>query len=112
MTDSITINLKTNVGQMVAFSKGWSPTIEDTTQEMVEDNYPLIPNPISHTQFLQELIPQFIEQYALEEGRKLILNDLISISEAALFKVKTGLFDEMIMNGDFEGIKTLVKENL
>lgn len=112
MTDNITINLKTSVGQMVAISKGWSPKIEDTTQEIVEDNYPLIPNPISYIQFLQELIPQFIEEYVLEEGRKLILNDLISISEAALSKVKTGLFDEMIMNGDFEGIKTLVKNNL
>lgn len=110
----IDINIKLDIplAMMVAMSKGWTPTIEDTSQELVEDSYPMIPNPVTFQMFLSVFIPEFIKEYVLQEGRKKLIDEFTSTSETVFHKVKTGVFDDSILLGDFEGIKTAVKSNL
>jgi len=112
MTEKIEITLDTSLLISVSMAKGWTPTIEDLNGELVGDEYPTIPNPVTYQMFIQELIPTFIRQFVLEEGRKRVNNDFTSISENIKFSVNKGNFDEYILKGDLDGIKSLVVNSL
>ncbi len=110
--NEIKIQLPQQLALALAVSRGWTPTIDDETQEMVEDNYPQIPNPVSHIQYLESYIPGFIQEYVLNEGRAQVVAQFDSIGESIKSQVSNGTFDAMILQGDIEGIKAAVKSTL
>lgn len=110
--ENLTIQLETPLAMAVAVSKGWTPTIDDTSVEMVDDVYPQIPNPISYIKYLEGFIPEFIKEFVLIEGRKLVNNEFNSISESVKSQVDNGTFDNMILAGDIQGIKNAVVGSL
>ena len=67
----LNIQLSTPIALMLASSKGWTPTLEDTTQELEGDSYPLIPNPVSHEEFLESSSNLLLSQdvTTLSKGR-------------------------------------------
>jgi len=109
---NLTFEIDDAVAYAIAVSQGWSPTVEDTTQELVGDNYPLIPNPVTIQMFMAQLIPSFITSTVVAAGRTKVLNDFSSIYDGLEHSVKKGDFDSMILAGNIAGIKSAVKANL
>jgi len=109
---NLTFEIDDAVVYALAVSQGWSPTVEDTTQELVEDNHPLIPNPVTIQMFMAQAIPAFITSTVVTAGRTKVLTDFSSIYDGLEHSVKKGDFDAMILAGDIDGIKAAVKANL
>jgi len=108
----ITIDLDDNLAMVLAISRGWTPTIEDESQPMVDDEYPHIPNPVTAENFIETIIPPFVSEYVLREGRNHVIVGFSSVFESVKSKVVNGEFDQLILSGDTETISRLVKESL
>lgn len=109
---NVNIELETPVLMAVAISRGWTPTIDDTSVEMIGDDYQQKENPVSAVQFLEGYLPAFIREYVLTEGRKNVINGFESISESIKHRVNSGDFDDLILIGDREAISDIVRESL
>lgn len=108
----IDLEIENNLAIAIAVQRGWTPLIEDEAQPMVGDEFPTITNPESPAQFLSRTIPLFVEEYVKREGRKLIVREFQGIFDAISHQVSSGHFDDKIILGDREGIKTSVRESL
>ena len=108
----INFELEDAIGMALAFSRGWRPTIDDETQAMVGDEFPQIPNPITPEQFIEKIIPPFVSELILNEGRNQVINNFTSIFKRVEDQVANGAFDSLILQGDIEGINNLVKGSL
>lgn len=96
----------------LAVARGWTPTIEDITQEMVGDEYPHIANPVPYTAYVSVVVSKFLEDYVLNAGRNQILQEFSSKFATVEDRVKAGAFDALLLQGKFDDIKTLVKDSL
>lgn len=106
------IELTDELTMMLAVARGWQPQIEDESQEMVDDSYPLIPNPVSKETFLENYIPQLINDYVLEQGKNKIISNFNSKFDSIKHALIKGDFDELILNGQFDQISAIVKSGL
>lgn len=112
MAEKIIFEMESSLLQAVAVANGWSPMVDDTEltiEEIDGDEFPQIPNPLTYQVFLQGFIPQFIESFVREEGRKKVLGNLNSIADVAKDQVNKGAFDELILTGRSEQIKDVIK---
>ena len=110
--EELSINLSTPVAIALAMSQGWLPMIEDQSQEMVGDEYPKIPNPVTYQQFIEQIAPAYLENIVKTGGRSTVIDNLTSIYETVVSSVRNGNYDEKILAGDFDGIMQDVKDNL
>lgn len=77
----------------ISTSLGWTPKIEDTTQPLEGDNYPLIDNPITRDMFLGQAIVAEITSSIIRRGRAY----LIQGHNAEIDKITNGDFDSLIL---------------
>lgn len=108
----ITFDLPDGVATALAVSQGWEPTVEDTSQPLVDDEYPRIPNPITMQQYIETLAPTYLAKIVLDNGRERIMTEFTSIYNGIEHQVKHGAFDNLILAADLEGIKAVVKSQL
>lgn len=108
----ITFSVDDSVAIALAVSRGWSPTIEDTSQPLEGDTHPLIPNPVSFQQFVSGIATATITEHVLNGGRQALLIEFQSIFNNIEDRLKSGTFDPLILAGDFDGIKAAVKSTL
>ena len=103
------VTISFEVDDVVAFIlaglRSWEPTVEDTTQELVGDEYPRIPNPVSLSQVASDVIQDFLSDWVLQEGRTRVLNEIDSIKAKLDDRLEAGVFDDLIMRGDIDGVK-------
>ncbi len=96
----------------LAKSRGWTEFVDDTQAELVGDEYPQIANPVTAIQFSQQVAQEFIKQHVLSVGYKLIVGRYESIFSSIEGAIKSGSFDQLILDGDFEKINELVRQDL
>ena len=110
----ITFEIEDAIAYALAISSGWAPMIEDTDQDPIEgsDNYPLVQNPVSAEEFVTSIVSTFLRDHVLREGRNRVITDFNSIKDSLEHKIKSGAFDDMIMRGDIDGIKSTVVQSL
>jgi len=108
----IAFEIQDSVAMALAFARGWTPTIEDTTQEMVGDSFPHIPNPVSFQQHASGVAAAFMSEYVLLEGRKAVATEFQSIHNNIEHQLNSGAFDALILAGNIQGIKDAVKASL
>lgn len=110
--EQITIELTTEVAIALAIAQGWQPVIEDTTQPLNGDEYPKIPNPVTYKEYIKRIAPAYLSDIVLRSGRQKIIDEFSSIYDSIDHGIKNGQFDELILAGDFDGIKSLVRSQL
>lgn len=108
----ITFDLPNGVAAALAVSQGWTPMIEDTSQPLEGDSYPMVPNPVSMTTFIEHMAPAYLSSIVLNNGRERVMTDFNTIYEGIEHQVKQGAFDAMILAADLDGIKAAVKSQL
>lgn len=85
--------LSEEVKNKISIALGWTPEVEDTEAELVGDEYPIIPNPISRDDFLSLAIVQEITSTIVRRGREVMVNQ----AKAQIDKINHGEFDNLIM---------------
>lgn len=108
----ITFEMPTAVLFALATSQGWQPMIEDTSADLVGDEYPQIPNPVSLAEFIESFAPGYITAAVLRQGRQAVSDNFVSIHNKIDDQLKGGAFDSMILAGDIDGILAAVKASL
>ena len=108
----LNIELEDSMDLVLAVSRGWQPLVDDESQPMVDDESPQIANPVNAAMFIEQIIPPFIEEYVIREGRNQVVEGFASIFESVKHSVNSGAFDELIKVGDRAGISNLVKAGL
>ena len=108
----LNIEIEDSLAYILATSRGWTPTIEDTNAELVGDSYPVMENPVSAKEFLEGYIPTFIVEFVRGEARKHIKAEFASTASVINSQVDNGDFDKLLLMGDFDAIKDLVRSNL
>lgn len=108
----ITFEIEDSVAQALAVGRGWKPMVEDVTQPLQGDSYPLRVNEVTYQQYASNVAAEFMTQYVLLEGRKQVLTQFDSIHASVAHKINSGAFDPLILTGDIEAIKTSVKASL
>ena len=110
------INVNVELGDALAYglavARGWTPTVDDTSQPLDGDNYPQIPNPVSMPAYLSGVISAYVAEYVLNQGRKNVVTEFQSIFNTVEDQVKTGAFDALILSGNVDGIKQAVLASL
>lgn len=86
--------LSNEVKTKLAIALGWTPEVEDTSQEIQGDTYPIIENPISRDDFLATAIVQEIMTTIIRRGREKMI---LSINEQ-IDKINNGDLDHLIIN--------------
>ena len=108
----ITFELSDAIIGALALSRGWQPTVDDTEQEMDGDNYPQKPNPVTAVKFVEFLAPEFITEVVKQGARERLMTEFSGIFGQVEHQVKHGAFDQMLLSGNIEGIKSMVKASL
>jgi len=108
----ITFEVEDSIAYALAVARGWSPTIDDETQDMDGDNYPQVPNPVTFQQFVSEVATETITEYVLSGGRDVLITQFKSTFNNLESQIKSGTFDQLILKGAFDQIKELVKAGL
>lgn len=109
---NINIELDDPIAFALAVSRGWSPTVDDTSQEMVGDEYPQIENPISVEEFIATIIPPFVQDLIVDQGRSQVISGFRSIFNSVEDQVLNGAFDQLIVSGQSDQIGEIVKQSL
>jgi len=109
---NLSIELPIEIIYGLAYSRGWQAEIEDTTAELDGDEYPKIPNPISAVQFVELAATQFIIDTVRKGARDQLVSDFKSTFARVEDQVKQGAFDSLLLSGDVEQIRELVKQSL
>jgi len=93
----ITIHLDESQISLLAQRMGYKEQIEDTTQPLDGDTYPIIDNPLSLQQFTEEMINQTLMNMILDrlrsEARTFMDNEYNKVTE----KLREGGYDQQIM---------------
>ena len=93
-------------------NQGWKPFIEDTTQELVDDEYPKIPNPVTYQEYISVIAPAYLSEIVRTAGRQQVIDNFQSIYETVVANVRSGSFDDLILSGDVETIRQQVRDSL
>ena len=110
--DTITFQVDEAIALALAVAQGWSPQVEDTSQPLEGDNYPLIPNPVTYQRYVAGIAGKFLTDHVLRAGRQRVINDFQSIFNNVEAQVTSGTFDQLILQGNIDGIRDLVKSSL
>lgn len=108
----ITFEVEDSIAYALAIGSGWVPQIEDTEQELIGDNYPLVANPITAQMFVTGVVSSFLKDHVLREGRKRVVAEFDSIHASVNYKVTSGTFDALILAGNIAGIKAAILSGL
>ena len=108
----IEIDIDDITAQILANSRGWTPKVEDTTQELIGDEYPLIDNPIPIESFLSGIIEHFIGEVVLNEIREKSINNIDSLHDKITDAIRSKNFDEGFKNGDSSSLLSFIGEEL
>jgi len=95
--ENLNIQMETPIAMGLAIARGWTPTVDDTTKELIGDEYPQVPNPITYQKFLEGFIPQYIQEFVLMEGREKVIAEFESMKANIFDSVKKGSFDSFIL---------------
>ena len=109
---TITFDIPDPIAVALAFGRGWRPFVEDTSQEMDGDSYPMMPNPVTFEQHASAVAKGFMQEYVLGEARKRARDEFTSIYDAIEDRLKKGHFDALLLEGDIAGVKEMVKATL
>lgn len=108
----ITFTVEDSIAYAMAVGRGWAPTIDDESQELEGDSYPQIPNPVSFKQFVSGLATVTITEYVLNAGREALLTDFKNTFNNLENQIRNGAFDQLLLQGQVDQIKNLVKAGL
>lgn len=108
----ITINLPQDQIQLLAMKMGYEYQIEDTTQPMVGDTYPMIDNPVTLQQFTEGMINQTLMKMILDRLRSEIRADLENQYNKVVETLTHGGYDDDIMTKLHSDVLTHIKEDL
>lgn len=97
----INIDFGLSETQMAALAIRWGyeMQIEDRSQELVGDNYPLINNPEGVTEWMAPRIAEFVKASVFERLRGDTLTSLDNLHAKARDAVIRGVYDETILSG-------------
>lgn len=104
----LNIQLDDTMAYILASSNGWSPTIEDTSQEMIDDVYPLIANPISAQDFLEKFIPDYISGYVVKEAENKMKDEITSKYNSIVDAIQRWEFDEMLLSQNTDSLNQYI----
>lgn len=108
----ITINLPDEQLKAIALKMGWTEKIEDTTQDMVDDTYPLIDNPVTLQSFTEEAVNAIIldrAQAQLRAGIKATINNLHNQADE---KLSRGEYDTDLFGSDTHAVLQKILNDL
>ena len=78
----------------ISTSLGWTPEIEDTTQPIDGDSYPIIENPVTRDMFLGHAIVAEITSAIIRRGRDFLIQN----HDSEIDKINNGDFDSLILS--------------
>ena len=108
----IQIELDNTTAFILAQSKGWAATIEDTSQELDGDEFPQIANPVPIESYLASICEQFISEYVLVEIRNSTINNISSLHDKIQKAIINKRFDDSLKNGDNSSLFAFIDEEL
>lgn len=97
---TIEFTLEDETATALATSKGWTPTIEDTSQELIGDAYPPKANPVTLEMFLAVVVSGFIKDYVVKESQSKEIANLASIASSIEDELTSGKHDEAYSRGE------------
>lgn len=86
-------HLNEQLKNKISISLGWKEFVDDTTQELIGDEYPQIANPITRDLFLSQAIVQEIMFTIIKRGREMMINK----AKEQIDKINNGDFDNLII---------------
>jgi len=109
---TITAELDPNLAMVLASITGWTPMIEDTEAELIEDKYPEIPNPITLEKHLGAFIPDYVGKAVSENIQKSIQAEIDSIKANLDDQIRKGAFNNVALTQGITGVKSIIKASL
>ena len=106
------INLTDEQVLLLASKLGYKAQIEDTTQGLVGDSYPLIDNPVTLEQFASATITEVLLSQVQDKIRTGIQVVITNIFNQAQEKVARGDYDDALMTLPTEQILALIISEL
>lgn len=108
----IDINLTNEQVKLLAKKLGWEEQIEDTSQELEGDSYPLIDNPITAEQFAAEAANFLISEKLNIALRSELINTVKNLHNQVIEQINSGTFDPLIMTMDTQEVLNIIISGL